>query len=317
MRNRTGVTLVEVLVVIAIIATLVVLLLPGVQAARESARRSQCQNHLRQQALAVLSFESGRRCLPSLYNGTFLPQPVRAIDEFHFHSWRTSLLPHLEESATYKQLDRAFAATDLTNQPAVNVDIAIFLCPSTDNFSQKVPRIARYNSGQVPVDFGETAARNDYEAVAGWDAPALDENTARFTYTRFGVWGEPLYVDGNYVRKIRVARLADVRDGLSKTLLIAERAGRPDVFERGKSPYSFTDPDKAPDNHQAAWAVSTHIGWILFSAQPSVNETNRRNVYGFHPSGANAALADGSIRFLANSTESVVLAAMATRAAGD
>src|SRR4051812_47847142 len=106
MCKRIGVSLVEVLVVIAIIAAVLLLLLPGVQAARETARRAQCQNHLRQQALAVLNFESGRRCLPSLFNGSFLSQPRTAIDEFHFHSWRTPLLPYLGEDTVYKQLDR-------------------------------------------------------------------------------------------------------------------------------------------------------------------------------------------------------------------
>jgi prepilin-type N-terminal cleavage/methylation domain-containing protein len=320
MRKRNGVTLVEVLAVVAIIGTLLALLLPAVQSARESARRTQCQNHLRQQALAIQNFESGRKCLPSLFNGSFLTKPQTALDEFHFHSWRTPILSYLGEDAVFKQLDRTRAATDPVNQPAVNVDVAVYLCPSTANFSRNVPQIAHFNDGAVPVDFSETAARSDYEPVGGVYAGRVVSTEPRFSEVLFGAWGEPQYQDDLWhLRRVRPAHLVDIRDGLSKTLLIAERAGLPDTFERGKAsgPYPFPDVSHAPDNHQAAWAVSTHIAWILFTQTPQVNETNRHNIYGFHPNGASAALADGSIRFLADSTDSAVLVAMASRAAGD
>jgi type II secretory pathway pseudopilin PulG len=320
MNSRLGVTLIEVIVVVSIIAALLLLLLPAVQSVRENARRTQCQNNIRQQALAVQNYESARRRLPSLYNGTFLPQPKTALDEFYFHSWRTPILPRLGESAILNMLDQTLPATDPANQGAINIDIATFMCPSTANYSHNVSQIGRYNgSDNFATDFSGTAARSDYEAVVGVEGPT-PVSSGRLPNVRFGSWGEPEYQTDNWhVRKVRVARFVDISDGLSKTLLIAERAGRPDVFERNKpsGPYPFPDVKSAPDPHQAAWAISTYIEWIIFSKKPLVNETNRSDIYGFHLSGASAAFADGSVQFLSDSTDSAVLAAMATRASGD
>src|SRR4051812_2640418 len=72
-RKRRGFTLVELLVVIAIIGILVALLLPAIQAAREAARRSQCQNNLKNVSLAVLNYESARKTLPM---GTKFYEPI-------------------------------------------------------------------------------------------------------------------------------------------------------------------------------------------------------------------------------------------------
>lgn len=80
-------TLVELLVVIGIIGLLIAFLLPAIQSSREAARRATCRNNLHQISLAVQSHEAHHRLLPALYNGSFLPQPHTAMDEFHFHSW--------------------------------------------------------------------------------------------------------------------------------------------------------------------------------------------------------------------------------------
>lgn len=107
-----GFTLVELLVVIAIIAVLVALLLPAVNAARESARRSQCVNNLRQVGLATLAFESAKRKLP----------PPRGVDGGFTSSpgWMYSVLPFIEESPVQ---------TLNFNNAAIH-HLVIYLCPS-------------------------------------------------------------------------------------------------------------------------------------------------------------------------------------------
>ncbi|WP_372723882.1 DUF1559 domain-containing protein, partial [Novipirellula sp.] len=103
--RRSGLTVLELIAVVGIIGILVALLLPTIQYARELARQSTCQNNLKQLALAVHNHESTHRSLPSLYNGTFLNQPRTTMDEFHFHSWRVALLPELDQTSLFGNVD--------------------------------------------------------------------------------------------------------------------------------------------------------------------------------------------------------------------
>src|SRR5262245_59952849 len=101
-RGRTasapsGFTLVELLVVIAIIGILVALLLPAIQAAREAARRAQCQNHMKNIALACLNYESATKHLPP----GFVSTGTGAIASW---CWASFALPYLEEQAVYDGL---------------------------------------------------------------------------------------------------------------------------------------------------------------------------------------------------------------------
>src|SRR5215470_16209875 len=98
-RARRGFTLVELLVVIAIIGILVALLLPAIQAAREAARRAQCQNHMKNIALACLNYESAKKHLPPGFVSS--PDSARATEAW---AWTTFALPNLEEQAIYDRL---------------------------------------------------------------------------------------------------------------------------------------------------------------------------------------------------------------------
>jgi prepilin-type processing-associated H-X9-DG protein len=114
-----------------------------------------------------------------------------------------------------------------------------------------------------------------------------------------------------------VARFHNVSDGLSNTLLIGELAGRPDPYEKRRlvDAYPPDDPKSGMDLHAATWGISTHFVWLVGYA--GVNTANHRGLYSFHDSGANAAFADGSVRFLSEATSLKTLGAMSTRAAGD
>jgi len=319
---KSGLTLIEVLVVITVIGLLVAIAIPAVQSARENSRRTFCQNNLRQVALAIQSHESSNGILPPLYYGSFLKQPRNALDEFHFHSWQTAILPQLEESKLHEQIDLSLPATDPLNQANLNSTIATFLCPSSPNQNSKVPEILAWNDGSPPVSNAGTAARSDFEAVVGVDFPPIPKRqySSDLRGIRFGVWGEPRYdVKTGSSIGYRVARLRDVSDGLSKTMIVGERAGRPDWYRRGKSvdPYPYSNPGQGMDHHQAAWGISTHIWWMIFGHDQSINDTNASGIYSFHGSGANIALADGSVRFLSEQIDSETLQALATRSSGD
>jgi prepilin-type N-terminal cleavage/methylation domain-containing protein/prepilin-type processing-associated H-X9-DG protein len=315
--SRRGLTIVELLVVIAIIGVLIALLLPAVQSARESARRITCQNNMRQIALALQSYDGQHRCLPSLYNGKFLSRPRLASDEFFYHSWRSAILRELEETPIFESLNFMVPATDPKNQISINYKIPVFICPAASNTHTTVPEI--FNIVDPLVAIG-TAARSDYEAVGGVRVAPLPPESADLSVVRFGAWGEPQNdaVTGQLI-DYRKARFKDVSDGLSHTLLVGERGGRPDIYDRGRSeiPYPYEGENSAPDCHQAAWAISTYYWWLVFRHEQTVNETNRTGIYGFHPGGANVTFGDGAVKFLGESISPSVLSAMATRAEGD
>ena len=118
---RVGFTLVELLVVIAIIGILVGMLLPAVQAVRESARRTTCQNNLKNLSLACLNFESSRQAFP--HGSSFT----------HEHAWGSEILPFIEQSATHAALDFESAWDSPDNNLSVSQqNIATFVCPSSD-----------------------------------------------------------------------------------------------------------------------------------------------------------------------------------------
>lgn len=310
-RYHRGATLTELAVVLGVIGILTALLLPAVQRARESARRMTCQNHLRQSALAITAFHESNRQLPSLYNGSFIPHPQTQWDEYHFHSWQTAILPQLEQTAVHGRLNFALPATDPSNQGNVNVELPVFICPSTSNYTRVVPDVTQRD----PIVTVGTAARSDYEAIGGvlHDPMSGGFGNKAYDFIDLGVWGKPRYDnddDGSFDGLHRT-RFRDVTDGLSNTLMVGEMAGRPDIYRRGEPdrPYAGSGPVGQP-----AWAISGIFWAIAISERHGVNDTNQQGLYSFHNIGVNVALADGSVRLLSNATDKTVLHGVATKA---
>lgn len=322
-RSRLGFTLIELIVSISIVGVLLAVLLPSVQRARESTRLTTCANNLRQIGLAIHAHEAVKKQLPSLYNETFRSTPLSAHDEFHCYSWRVPILPHLEQSAVFDRIDLSIPSTDTSSQDIVNSRIPVFECPSTSNPSESVPDLWAYNFGSPGMSTVRTAARSDYEAIGG---AGIHRSTGpRATYLsayEFGGWGEPKYhrIRNSILPVIgyRKAKLADISDGLSNTVLVAERSGRPDWYEEGKLvdawPYS---PGRGSDHHQAGWAISTHIVWLIPDNTLGINYQNMRGIYSFHSAGANCLFADGSVQLASDSTDHAILDAWATRSYRD
>ena len=317
---RRAISLVELLVVIGIVGLLLAITIPAVQSIRESGRKLTCQNNLRQIVLGITNHESASGALPSLYNGTPLPQPRSALDEFHFHSWRTVLLPQIEQAALYDQCDRQLFATDPANQAAINNEVATFLCPSANPANHVVPDIYSPPAadGTPTLQVVGTAARSDYEALGG--VMFKPSGTVDLQNVMFGAWGEPKsYYPFQTKNQYRKARLRDLSDGQSSTILVAERAGRPDWYRRDQpvDAYPYDNPSQGMDHHQAAWGISTHFWWLVFGHEQGINESNSNGIYSFHARGANVGLADGSVRFLPEAIDQAVLNALVTRAEGD
>ena len=129
---RKGFTLVELLVVIAVIGILVGLLLPAVQAAREAARRTQSQNNLKQLGLGMLNYESALKRLPSGYISN-INDPAAfpdSLDAAPGWGWGALILPYIEQQSLANQIQWSLPLWHASNQAAAKTRIATFLNPA-------------------------------------------------------------------------------------------------------------------------------------------------------------------------------------------
>jgi prepilin-type N-terminal cleavage/methylation domain-containing protein len=189
---RRAFTLIEVLVVFAIIGVLVSLLLPAVQSSREAARRMQCTNNLKQVGIALLSYESNHKVFPSGYLSQF---DASGNDTGPGWGWASIILPQLEETAVHNAIHFDRPIEDATNGARI-ATIPSYLCPSE---TMRQYWQARRPDGTAICDVAES----NYVAVFGTTEPGVDG-------------------DGMFFRNSRVA-MRDITDGASKTLAVGER----------------------------------------------------------------------------------------------
>jgi prepilin-type N-terminal cleavage/methylation domain-containing protein/prepilin-type processing-associated H-X9-DG protein len=260
---RTAFTLVEVLVTVAIMGALVAVAVPAVQQAREAARRSQCQNNLRELGAALLGYESAHGRLPA----------GRDAQNRWQHSWATAVLPQLEQDALFQRYDYTRAFDDPANEPVTKNNLAVFRCPSA---------------------IGKWDGKTDYGGNYG---SALTGLTPGFQYGFAWEAGTfpPIHVAMPGRHRSASVRLGEITDGTSQTFLVLEDADR--AAEEG-----------------GLWAN----GHNCFAHDNGpINSSISKEIFSRHPAGANALLADGSIRFLSAPMAMSVVGALCTRAGGE
>jgi prepilin-type N-terminal cleavage/methylation domain-containing protein/prepilin-type processing-associated H-X9-DG protein len=298
-KQQAGFTLVEVLVVTAIIAVLIALLLPAVQKVREAGNRVQCLNNLKQMATALHSYHDVYKLFPHAYDARALFQDPSKTPETTARSrfivtksWATLILPLIEQD----NLDRAGYASYHEH------DVSIYACPSDR-------RAKGFYFGNNAYG---TQGLTDYLAVTG-------------TMT-FGGNPDSLSVrpkcDGVIYESSRT-RIADITDGTSTTVLVGERPPSPDLFW-GWWTWSAFDASLGVRNTFPVYTVSGPAVPPLYCARslpenyrPSDgNNCDAHHFWSMHPGGGNWVFADGSVRFLPYQSNSI-LPALATRSGGE
>ncbi len=301
MRNpKAGFTLVELLVVIGIVALLALLLLPAVQAAREGARRTQCQNRIRNVGLAVIGYhDSNSRYPPGRFR-----VPTDIGPKGNAWSWIAVSLPFLEEAALYDAGD--IPSTGLGESRVTGKQITSLLCPS-GTFSNSGPRFDGGHFVGLPI------GQSNYKAVSGanWghditigpDDPRLTAENIRTDFKNRGTNGSYdgfEHGDGIMWRNDVKYDMSDskVQDGLSKTFLIGEEAPQ--------------------FNTWASWPYSAHAyGTCAIPPNFTSDDANWwPNTYSFrseHDGGLYFAFGDCSVRFISDRTTAAVYRALSTR----
>lgn len=317
--DRRAFTIVELLVVITIVGLLVTLLLPAVQAARESARRTRCVNNMKQIGLALLNYaDINSQLFPSGYissngNGGYDPQ---SGDWGPGWSWLALSLPMMEQAAIANSIDYRLPCWHPANLAVTQTPISTFLCPTATNPGGTVT-VVDVNHNTLAV-----LGRSNYVHSVGWN----------------DLWSAPATVNYDQVANgvmYRNSRItpAMVTDGLSNTVFAGERtpyladASWPGVVPNSRhfayGPFASLGTGGAGVNYDDGGSyVGAHSGPSIYEVPQVIHPPNSPlghtdEMYSQHPGGANILLGDGSVRFISENVRFSVWTALSSRNGGD
>lgn len=287
--TRRGFTLVELLVVIAIIGVLVALLLPAVQQAREAARRIQCVNNMKQLGLALHNYHDTFNSFPKPYfwwQGPAAGQSPPGF--FHAFGWRTMILPFIEQSTVYDQIQWNLPLIDDTGLPS-NASIARMPMPAYNCPSDPTGPLSKsgdqYLWGNWCMATGTGCPRNVPAGVThyrgfvgvGYDLPPTTVPYPAAMFDR---------------RQGAALKMRDVLDGTTNVIFVIENSPEFHAWPGWATWNSDIIGAHAPNHPQRFFGrvgarTATQHGW-----------TDGLNSSSFHPGGVNALAVDGSVKFI-------------------
>ncbi len=320
-RRQHGFTLVELLVVIAIIGILIALLLPAVQAAREAARRTDCTNKLKQLQLALHNYHDVHKTLPigAVWSGPGNP-PTNFRDAYWGATWITQLLPFFEQGALHAQYNFRLPADDPLNNPVVSTPLATLICPTN---GPTPPAVG-------PNDLVNTYAKGNYAGNTG--GRVSNENTGYCGWESGGELWQGVFC---WRPGPRNTDLGSCRDGLANTVYLGEiinyasnddsrgcwaRIGGPAFAKQQRCDSSLGDagnlllvltPNARSDINLDLADGPPHCDapdTYPYTCRDRSGDGSRggNGIRSFHPSGANVALGDGSVRFVTDTVDRFV-----------
>jgi len=278
-RHRRGLTLVELLVVVAIIGVLMGLLLPAVQSARETSRRVQCGNNLKQTALAVCAFESSMGLFPQTDSPGY--------------SWLYRILPQLDGRVVFDSVLNVIQRTP----------IPVYYCPS-----RRPP--ALYQGGTAKTDYAGCRATFDARNFFPNGNKYKLHNGVLVNSFCPGPGSSFPCMDCSQASTTITVRAAMIVDGLSNTVMIGE-AGK-----TGPNPMSFGSDDNEDYAYGGSGDYETgrFMGVSVVPGLDSSGAAGQRINFGSqHPVVFGVALADGAVRYLSYTASSTLLGYLAGR----
>jgi type II secretory pathway pseudopilin PulG len=291
---------VELLVVIAIIGILIALLLPAVQAARESARRTQCSNNLKQMGLAAQNMHDIKGFLP----------PSRVENEYL--TWAVLLLPYMEQENFYEQFK--VLETYANQDPLVTPHpVPTYFCPSRRK-PDEAWSVA--NAASLPV-----GALSDYAACAGTGNGNGYANNVNTNGVMTRGRANPAGGTGTLIDWRGEVKLADVLDGTSSTFLIGEKHQRADrKFGTGEDRCIYDSRNANNYRRYAGAAVNGPEQYTLArdDIQTVVQGIDNRKFGSRHRDiCCQFVMCDGSVKAMREETSIVILGRLATRKGGE
>jgi prepilin-type N-terminal cleavage/methylation domain-containing protein/prepilin-type processing-associated H-X9-DG protein len=348
LRRPTGFTLVELLVVIAIIGVLIALLLPAVQAARETARRAQCKNHLKQMGLAALNHESAHKFFPTGgWGWRWAGDPDRGYGQNQPSGWFYNIIPYTELASLRKvagdgKPEEITADQKKAGRDRVRVRVDVFLCPSRrtqTEFPYTAGILDFYN-----VDRPDSVARNDYAACSGSVAPPagtaegpapagtkMPDPLKYSGYAPFSVGqtvnsGASEIPRGNGITLVMSeTRAAQITDGTSRTILYGEKHIAQGDYDVSSGAANNQGWDLGYDWDINRWTSFPPATDSLTNTAPGQTHIeigqkvlDELRVFGGpHPSGCQFVYADGSVKTIAYDADAELFRGLGSMAEGE